>query len=107
MVPSVSPEPDESKSQSRSVHGEEKASVGGGLGGGPPVAGSRTNDHIVAALEAALVVASMLPYGTGGSACPESARALQIRPPSAPQDALRDVTELDGVQAVVVLDLSA
>ena len=77
------------------------------MGGGPPVEGRSTNDHMVAMSEAALVVASMLPYAPGRRPVAESASALQIRPPSAPQAVRRVVTTADGVQAVVVLDLSA
>ncbi len=61
MVPSRSTESDESNSQSSSVQSNEKSADGGWLGGGPPVEGRSTNDHMVAMSEAALVVASMLP----------------------------------------------
>ena len=54
-----------------------------------------------------MVVALTGPYVPAGTGPPESARALQIRPPSAAQVFARVTTVPAGVQVVVVLDLSA
>ena len=62
---------------------------------------------MVAMSDGALVDAVTLPYGAPGSGSPVSARALQMRPPSAPHASCRLLTLAAGVQAVVVPDLSA